>query len=107
MHDQAAEIWWAPRVPREQIRRLYEADASGLPDEELLDDVSFSLFQRCRSILTATEAHAGRAACPRCEQIILHHHDKEEVLVCAGCGWHMTWGAYFKSYQGKQLHGGG
>jgi len=105
--DLLTEIWWAPRVPREKIRRLYEGDAKGLLDEELLEDVGFSLYQRCQSILTATEAHDGRAACPRCEQIIVHRHNKEEMLVCATCGWQMTWGTYFKSYRGKQLHGGG
>ena len=31
---------------------------------------------------------------------------RDEPLVCESCGWTTTWGAYLKSYQGKQLHGG-
>jgi hypothetical protein len=29
------------------------------------------------------------------------------MIICAACGWQTTWGAYFKTYQDKQLVGGG
>jgi hypothetical protein len=98
---------WHPRVPREKVRRLYQNEARGLVDEELIEEVGIALLLRCRSILAATEAHAGRAACARCGAIILHTGNKAEVLACVGCRWRTTWGAYFKTYQDKQLHGGG
>ena len=98
---------WHPRVPQHMIRRLYENDARGILDEDLVEEVAFALFHRCQSILMATEAHEGRATCPRCGGMIPHTWHKEEALVCPGCGWMTTWGAYFKTYQGKQLHGGG
>jgi hypothetical protein len=98
---------WHGRVPREKIRRLYENDAAGIVDAELIDDVGLALLLRCRSILKATEAHAGRAACGRCEEIIPHRWDRQEVLTCSRCGWQTTCGAYFRTYQDKQLHGGG
>ena len=98
---------WHGRVPRETIRRLYETDAAGIVDTELIDEVGLALFLRCRSILVATEAHAGRAACARCGEIIPHRWERHEVMTCRRCGWQTTWGAYFKTYQDKQLHGGG
>jgi hypothetical protein len=30
---------WAPRVAQNQIRRLYEVDAAGIYDQELIDQV--------------------------------------------------------------------
>ena len=33
----AAAIRWAPGVPRDLIRRLYESDAAGLLDENVCD----------------------------------------------------------------------
>jgi ribosomal protein L37AE/L43A len=98
---------WAGRVKQHLIRRLYENDARGEVDEELINEVGSALMMRCQSILIVTEAHAGRAPCPRCSAIIPHHWDKEEVMVCSQCGWQTTWGAYFKTYQSKQLVGGG
>lgn len=111
--DSQAEIvaFWAPRVEQAKIRRLYETDARGIYDDELIDVVGYALYARCKSILTATEASNGRATCPRCEHTIAHQGaggtPLDEVLHCPHCGWEITWGAYFKSYQHKQLHGGG
>ena len=49
---------------------------------------------------------SGKVKCIRCENIIFHKWNKEEVLKCKNCSWETTWGTYFKSYQRKQLHGG-
>ncbi|HEY3285056.1 MAG TPA: hypothetical protein VGN26_22515 [Armatimonadota bacterium] len=98
---------WYPRVSQEKVRRLYESEAAGMLDDDLVNDVGIGLLLRCRSILIATEAHEGRVLCPRCKGIIEHHWDKVAPMVCGGCGWETTWGAYLKTFQGKQLHGGG
>ena len=45
---------WAPRVRRSKIRRLYETDALGIYDDELIDDVGYALLARCRSFLAAS-----------------------------------------------------
>jgi len=103
---------WASRVNPTTIRRLYETDARGVVDEELIDEVGFALYARCQSILRATEAQAGRVTCPRCEQVIARNaagpwDNRDEVMTCPGCGWRMRWRDYFASYQGKHLVGGG
>lgn len=100
------EVRWARRVPKDKIRRLYTLDAKGIVDEELIDDVGYSIYARCESIRLVTEAHAGRVTCPRCAAAIERPHgDKEAPLGCE-CGWETRWGEYLKSYQRKQLFGG-
>lgn len=106
MEARAAGIEWARKVRPEKIARLYEADAAGLRDEELADEVGFALLARCESILEVTEASRGRAKCHGCGALIQHGWRHDEVLVCERCGWTVVWETYLRSYQGKQLHGG-
>ena len=102
--DGVAEVRWAPPVRQDRLRRLYEADARGIADETLTDDIGLALYLRCRSIVTVMEAAAGRVACPRCaragrESVIrragkgLSPAGKAEVLGCPACGWQTTWGS--------------
>jgi predicted RNA-binding Zn-ribbon protein involved in translation (DUF1610 family) len=98
---------WAQRVPPGKIRRLYENDALGLVDEDLIDDVGTSLLLRCQSILVACEAAGGRAACPRCETIIQHSRKMRERITCPACGWQTLWMHYWKTIDGRGLIGGG
>src|SRR2546427_13195711 len=100
-----AEVRWAPRVNPQKIRRLYETDARGIVDEELIEEVGFGLYSRCLSILIATEAHAGRLQCPRCDNIISHQGERDAVLQCDRCAWRVRWGDYHRTDQDKHLHG--
>ncbi|MBI2938850.1 MAG: hypothetical protein HYY04_00295 [Chloroflexi bacterium] len=97
---------WAPRVSRALILRLYETDARGIVDEELIDEVAFGFYARCKSISTVTEAAFGKVECPSCGHVIAHHGGRSEVLRCGQCTWQITWGDYQKTYQHKQLVGG-
>jgi hypothetical protein len=106
MPDSAPHVpRWALRVPQSLIRRLYESDAQGLYDEDLLNEVGMALYMRCESFIVAVEASRGRAKCPDCGQIVLHQPLLNEVLHCAQCGWECPWPVYFKSFQHKQLSG--
>jgi hypothetical protein len=95
---------WAPRVKRRDIRRLYETDARGIYDEDLIDEVGYGLLARCESFIAAVEAVSGRAACPLCSQVVEHSCGKDEVLKC-DCGWELGWGEYFGTIQHRQLSG--
>ena len=111
-----ADVTWAARVPREKIRRLYESDARGLLDEELLDDVGISLYVRCDDILTVKAAREGAVKCPRCARLgrttmlprLRHKGDvRDQPIRCPDCSWRTTWGEYAKSFKRAQLHSGG
>jgi hypothetical protein len=95
---------WSPRLPQALIRRLYELDAQGIYDDDLLDEVGWALVHRCQSFITAVEASRGRAACPRCAAIIAHNAQPDEILRCT-CGWELPWKEYFRTFQRKQLSG--
>ena len=91
---------WAPRVARRKIRQLYETDAMGIYDQDLIDEVGYSLLARCESFITANRARAGELPCPECGQTV----GREEMLHCP-CGWTLSWADYFKTIQHKQLSG--
>jgi ribosomal protein L37AE/L43A len=97
---------WAPRVPQAKIRRLYERDALGIPDDELIDEVAYAFYGRCESILTVTRAEHGWVKCPGCGAMIRRRGGKERVIKCEGCGWQLTWGEYLATYQHRKLSGG-
>lgn len=104
MEEGLKEVMWAPRVRQTDIRRLYESEAQGRIDEELLEEVGISLYARCESFCVSCDAYNGRVHCPRCDSIVVHHRKPEDPLQCA-CGWQTTWQAYFKTIQHKQLSG--
>jgi hypothetical protein len=94
---------WARRVPREMIRRLYELEAQGVLDEALVDEVAFAFYARCRSIVRATAAARGQAACATCENVIPHAVRGAEVLRCEKCGWQLRWSDYRQTFHGKYM----
>jgi len=98
---------WAPRIKKEKIRRLYELDAKGIYDSELLDEVGYGLLARCESFIIASNSRKGSVPCPVCETTVYHNRNREEAMVCENCGWSVTWGEYFKHTQHKQLSGAG
>lgn len=91
---------WAPRVAQSKIRQLYETDAMGIYDQDLIDEVGYSLLARCESFITANRARAGELPCPECGQTVR----REEMLNCP-CGWALPWADYFQTIQHKQLSG--
>lgn len=107
-------IHWAPRVRKHKLRRLYESDARGLLDDELLDDVGITLLLRCRSILQVAEAQRGVVRCPDCADwditTLIHcapGDARDAILRCPACGWACAWVDYARSYQHHQLNAGG
>ena len=96
------DVRWAPRLRPEKLRRLYETDARGILDEDLVDEVAYALYSRCESILTVTESIWGKTQCPGCGIIIL---SSEWQLQCPGCGWQAAREEYHKSWEHQQLNG--
>jgi hypothetical protein len=85
-------------------------DALGIVDEELIDAVGYALMARCQSILQATNAHDGRVICPECGALVMREGkawDRDALLDCRQCTWHVRWVDYFKTFQSKHLVGGG
>ena len=97
---------WAPRLKPYLFRRLYESDAQGYLDIELLDKVGWALYSRCDSFLLAHEAKQGRVKCPVCRKVVLHTSQVKEMMHCCSCGWECTFQAYLATIKNQQLDGG-
>jgi hypothetical protein len=108
MHDQRT-FHWAPRVSRRDIQRLYDSDAQGLLDQELLDQVHYAIYVRVCDMMEVREAQqSGRVKCRHCGASIpqpyqMGARNKDKVLECVQCGWTVTCGEFYDSYSGKSL----
>jgi hypothetical protein len=102
-HKTLPIIYWAPRVSQEGIRRLYEDNARGFYSEELINEVGYALFARCKSIVAATKAESGYVVCPACGDEV--PKGTEDRLKCT-CGWKGSFEKYKKGYRGKKLNAG-
>ena len=101
-------VRWAPRVQPGALRRLYQLDAQGILDGDLIDQVGFALYSRCRSIMHVSDAMNGKVHCPRCDTIIQHPGPAPaDVLGCPACGWETRWEAYYATYRTQELGAGG
>jgi hypothetical protein len=98
-------IRWAPMLPAAKLIRLYEANAAGLLDDELLDDVGWRLWERLGDVVRVT---GGRVRCPGCGrevQVRLPGRSPDEVVPCPGCDWTVTPWAWHKSWEHRDLNG--
>jgi hypothetical protein len=105
---------WGPRVPQYKLRLLFEQIASGRVDDELLDDVGFTLYVRCKSILTIGSIHADyRLPCPQCGHWVVldpsrfEMENVEYLLECQDCDWSLPWGDYWATFRHQELRPGG
>jgi predicted RNA-binding Zn-ribbon protein involved in translation (DUF1610 family) len=109
MSGQNATVRWAPRLRRHELRRLYESEARGLLDEELVNDVGLTLYLRCKSILAVEQAKKGGIRCPGCGATFRRQdrRDEAERLQCPSCDWEMSWRDFARTFKRKQLNAGG
>ena len=98
---------WAKKVPPYKIKKLYEQDAKGIYDEELVDDVGISLYARCDSMLMVTSSNMERPLCIECRTEMPNSYEKGFVTVCPACGWAIDIFEYRASYKGQTLNGSG
>ena len=98
---------WAPKIPPDKIRRLYEQDARGIYDEELADDVGVSLYARCDSMLMVTSSNLGHPLCFLCRTEMPDSWQKGFISTCPVCGWSIDIFEYRASYKNQTLNGVG
>ena len=100
---------WAGKVGRRDIQRLYESDARGLLDEELLEKVMYTMHARVCDMFEVREAQqTGRVKCRSCGVPIpqpywMGGRNRHIPMKCAQCGWETTCGEFFKSYTGQDM----
>src|SRR5205823_4480926 len=60
MNVGGVDVRWTPRLRPEKLCRLYETDARGILDEDLVDEVAYALYSRCESIIKVTSPSGAR-----------------------------------------------
>lgn len=100
------KIHWAPKVRRAQIWQIYQNDASGVVDEDLLMNVGHALYERCRCVLMVTR---GQVECPHCGNIFdVGRMEGIGAVQCPTpvCGWQVTPELYHATWRHQDLLGG-
>lgn len=103
-------INWSPRVLKTDLLRLYESEAAGLIDEELLEETGLTLFMRCSDILYVNDIQNGLIRCPNCEYREgkrVKMNGANNLYTCPECEFSITCEQLNQSYRHKQLNPGG
>jgi len=98
-------IRWAPRLRTDHLIALYESNASGVLDPDLVDKVGWRLWERLCDVIRVSD---GKVRCPvcRCEfQVRIPGEEPDTVKTCPGCGWRVTAGEWHKSWEHQGLNG--
>ena len=108
---------WAKRLSLNKLRRLYESQAEGLLDAELLEDAAVTLYLRCKDIVAVESARNGKVRCPFCyggkldEVYIDVSRDENGKLLdairCHKCTREFSYAEYRQCYKREQLNMGG
>ena len=101
----ATRIRWAPRVPMEWIKRLYEQDATGIADDEQADKVGYRLYERCRDCVLVVNTIKGEFACVECRATCdVTGSSDDGDITCPACGWTCTRHDFHLSWRHKELN---
>jgi hypothetical protein len=98
-------IRWAPMPPAHKLVALYEANAQGLDDGELLDDVGWRLWERLVDVLRVT---SGRVRCPARStefQVRTPNREPDEAVPCPGDDWQITPRQWHAGWRHRGLNG--
>jgi hypothetical protein len=88
-----------------KLIRLYEANAVGVLDDELVDDVGWRLWERLADVVRVSN---GRVRCPVCGtelQVRVSGRQPDDVVRCQGCEWAVTPRKWHESWENRDLNG--
>jgi hypothetical protein len=94
---------WSPKLSRQKLLRLYDSDAHGIQDDDLLDDVGFTLYARCKQGMEEGELkNAGRLRCHNCRTVL----KRSRSLMQCECGRQYLFRDYMRAFIGESMpHG--
>ncbi|MDF2587284.1 MAG: hypothetical protein K0S41_1125 [Anaerocolumna sp.] len=94
---------WSPKVSRQSLKRLYENDANMIYDEDLLDDIGFTLYARCmQGHEERILMESGKLRCHNCGEIIMGQNG---LMECK-CGNQYLFRDYMRSFRTNNMPSG-
>lgn len=107
---------WGKKASRNDIVRLYQGEARGMVDEELLDEVGYTFYMRCTQAKQARDLmEQGRILCLHCGAVLdaecirvggYTPFSKNNLPVNCGCGYSYTYREYRRSCNAANMPGG-
>lgn len=96
---------WTPKVSRRKLVQLYNSEAQSCIDEELLDDIGYTFYTRCKQAREVREhMDKGQLICHYCGTILIP--DSYTAVVSCPCGYHYTYREYRRSCNAANMPGG-
>ena len=107
---------WCRKVSRNDLLRLYQSEATGLLNEELLDDIGYTFYTRCKQAKEARQyMEKGQIICHHCDAVIGGHAPltgsvvaiaNNDALIYCECGYVYTYREYRRSCNTANMPGG-
>jgi len=114
--DRFNKFKWCRKVSRNELKRLYQSDAKGFIDEDLLEDVGFSFYMRCKQAKEVREhMENGRIVCHYCGAALSSDvikvgnytpFSKDNLPMVCDCGYSYTYREYRRSCNAANMPGG-
>ena len=88
---------WSEKVSRTKLIKLYQNDAKGLIDEDLLDDIGYTFYARCKQARDTREClEKGEIICHHCGTV--NKAASYSGLIACPCGYYYTYREYRRSF---------
>ena len=96
---------WSPKLSRQILKKLYTNDAAGIKDEDLADEVGFTLYARClQGQEEGSLKDAGKLKCHHCKEI-LQAKSNDSLMECP-CGYQYIFREYRRAFRTNNMpHG--
>lgn len=96
---------WADKVSRNKLVKLYQDEAKGLLDEDLLNEIGYTFYTRCKQARDTRERlEKGEIICHYCGTV--HQAASYTALISCPCGYYYTYREYRRSCNANNVPGG-
>ena len=107
---------WCEKVSRNDLLRLYKSESKGLLDEELLDEIGYTFYTRCKQAKEIRECmDNGQIICHHCSSVIGGYNPSigsviqmtdNNALINCDCGYSYTYREYRRTCNTVNMPGG-
>jgi len=103
--DKFNKYRWSPKLSRQILIRLYKNDAMGIKDEELVDEVGYTLYSRClQGRDEGRLKDSGKLKCHHCNEILLAKN--RNALIHCSCGYQYIFRDYMRAFRTNSMPSG-